>query len=148
MRTTNGETATIAWIIGVLLLSCILGGCGATRPTNDEAITQMTSYIQQCPSWERIGPTFSIDHPPLSTVVRLVNLTVVDTRQVDSATVEIVFSAQYEALIDFQSIYMGKARSVLPPGNYGKGTSLNVTGITTRFQRYEQRGWVLAHVGA
>lgn len=140
----NRESSKISRIIGVLVLSGTLTGCGAlsTRPTNDEAIKQMTSYIQQCPSSERLGGWW-----PLSTNVQLVNLKLIDTRQIDSSTVEIVFLAEYKALREFDSVFMGQAQSVLSPGNHKKGDTFSVTGITTRFQRYEQRGWVLAHVG-
>jgi hypothetical protein len=116
-------------------------------PNNAEAVKQMTTYIQQCPSYQKMSFANGISYPPLSTAAQLLDLMVVDTRRIDKTTVEVVFQAKYKAIMDFETDYMGQAASVLPAGRFKKGNELSVTGITSRFQAYDQRGWVLVRVG-
>lgn len=127
--------------VGLLIL--LLSGCdtASTGPTRDDATKQLADYIQQCVC---IAATRGGGSVSLAKVVTP-HISVTDTRKIDASTVEVIFDVKYDVLRDFNSFWevVYTARPLLPFDGK-KGTTVNVTGIKTTFQRYEQRGWVFA----
>lgn len=125
-----------------LLAILLVSGCNtlSSQPTNDDAIKQLTEYIQGY-QWQ--DPAYSSKPKPLSEIVRLKSLSVTDTRKIDASTVEMIFEAKYESLRDVHNERIGSATSLVGTSIIKKGLDRNVTGITVKFRLYDKRGWVL-----
>src|SRR5271157_2209759 len=106
----------------------------SSGPTKDEAIRQLAAFIQQCQCVGDSQHTLGVN-VSLSEAVRP-HISVTDTRKIDASTVEVIFDVQYEVLRDFQSTWnLTENAKPLLPFDGKKGTTVNVTGIKTTFQR-------------
>jgi len=146
MNTMIGKQYRIIGIIGMLVLFgmlSVLSGCGVSSPTKDEAVRQMTTYIRTF-TWHN---DWSGRNEAFSERAQLQSLSVMDTRQINATTAEVIFVAQYNALENLNVTFTGSGVAALT-ANQGlnKGMVTNVQ-IATIFQKFDNRGWVLTKVG-